>query len=124
MLACPAQPRIFLTSRFNWNATTIGIQTVREGSQEKASNNRRINCRCYRHSKHCGIENKKDLIQNLTRVHQEGLGSRPSEMAKSGSEIKIISFTDERMLIRHILEHLNLWQQRIPKGLPTCSKNP
>ncbi|MGK2945700.1 MAG: hypothetical protein ACSLFC_13270 [Desulfuromonadales bacterium] len=32
--------------------------------------------------------------------------------------MKIISFIDERLLIRRILEHLGLWQERIPKGLP------
>lgn len=32
--------------------------------------------------------------------------------------MKIISFIDERMLIRRILDHLGLWQERISKGLP------
>lgn len=32
--------------------------------------------------------------------------------------MKIISFIAERLLIQHILKHLNLWQERIPKGLP------
>ncbi len=32
--------------------------------------------------------------------------------------MKIISFIDEHLLIRRILDHLDLWQQRIPKGLP------
>lgn len=32
--------------------------------------------------------------------------------------MKIISFIDEPLLIRRILEHLGLWQARIPKGLP------
>jgi hypothetical protein len=35
-----------------------------------------------------------------------------------GSEMKIISFIDERLLVRHILEHLNLRQERMHKGLP------
>ncbi len=42
----------------------------------------------------------------------------PLKCPKCGSEMKIISFIDERLLVRHILEHLNLWQERIPKGLP------
>ncbi len=42
----------------------------------------------------------------------------PLECPKCGSETKIISFIDERLLIQHILKHLNLWQERIPKGLP------
>jgi len=41
----------------------------------------------------------------------------PLECPKCGAEMKIISFIDERLLIRRILEHLDLWQQRIPKGL-------
>ena len=32
--------------------------------------------------------------------------------------MKIISFIDERLLIRRILDHLGLWQERIPQGLP------
>jgi len=32
--------------------------------------------------------------------------------------MKIVGFIDERLLIRRILDHLDLWQQRIPKGLP------
>ena len=32
--------------------------------------------------------------------------------------MKIISFIDERLLVRRILEHLGLWQKRIPRGLP------
>ena len=32
--------------------------------------------------------------------------------------MKIISFINERLLIQHILKYLNLWQERIPKGLP------
>lgn len=32
--------------------------------------------------------------------------------------MKIISFIDEPLLIRRILEHLNLSQECIPKGLP------
>jgi hypothetical protein len=32
--------------------------------------------------------------------------------------MKIISFVDERILVRQILKHLNLWQESLPKGLP------
>jgi len=32
--------------------------------------------------------------------------------------MKIISFIDERLLIRRILEHLGLRQESIPNGLP------
>ena len=32
--------------------------------------------------------------------------------------MKFISYIDESLLIRRIREHLNLWQERIPKGLP------
>jgi len=32
--------------------------------------------------------------------------------------MKIISFIDEQLLIQYILKHLNLWQERVPKGLP------
>ncbi|PLX72800.1 MAG: hypothetical protein C0614_13535 [Desulfuromonas sp.] len=32
--------------------------------------------------------------------------------------MKIVSFIDESLLIRCILEYLNLWQERIPRGLP------
>jgi transposase len=42
----------------------------------------------------------------------------PLECPHCGAEMKIISFIDEPILIRRILEHLNLWPQRIPKGLP------
>ena len=42
----------------------------------------------------------------------------PLEFPRCGSEMKIISFIDERLLIQHILKYLNLWQERIPKGLP------
>ena len=37
---------------------------------------------------------------------------------KCGSEMKTISFIAEPLLIRRILEHLDLWHERIPKGLP------
>ena len=42
----------------------------------------------------------------------------PLACPKCGGEMKIISFIDEPLLIRRILEHLGLWQARIPKGLP------
>lgn len=42
----------------------------------------------------------------------------PLECPKCGDEMKITSFIDEPTLIRHILEHLGLWRERIPKGLP------
>ncbi|MBW2690113.1 MAG: hypothetical protein JRC99_09310 [Deltaproteobacteria bacterium] len=42
----------------------------------------------------------------------------PLECPKCGSEMKIVSFIDEHLLICHILKHLNLWQERIPKGQP------
>lgn len=42
----------------------------------------------------------------------------PLECPNCGGEMKIISFIDESLLIRRILEHLNLWQERIPNGLP------
>lgn len=42
----------------------------------------------------------------------------PLECPKCGSEMKIISFIDEQLLIQHILKHLNLWQERITRGLP------
>jgi hypothetical protein len=42
----------------------------------------------------------------------------PLECPKCGSEMKIISFIDEHLLIHRILDHLGLWQVRIPKGLP------
>ncbi|MBW2690111.1 MAG: hypothetical protein JRC99_09300 [Deltaproteobacteria bacterium] len=29
-----------------------------------------------------------------------------------------LTFIDERLLIRHILKYLNLWQERIPKDSP------
>ena len=32
--------------------------------------------------------------------------------------MKIISFIDQPQLIRNLLEHLDLWQERIPRGLP------
>ena len=32
--------------------------------------------------------------------------------------MKIISFIDERMLIGQNLNHLNLWQESLPTGLP------
>ena len=32
--------------------------------------------------------------------------------------MKIIRFIDESLLLHRILEYLNLWQERIPKGLP------
>lgn len=43
----------------------------------------------------------------------------PLECPKCGSEMKIIGFIDERLLVRHILEHLKLWQERMSKGLPS-----
>jgi transposase len=42
----------------------------------------------------------------------------PMACPKCGGEMKIISFIDEPLLIRCILEHLDLWRERIPKGLP------
>jgi hypothetical protein len=42
----------------------------------------------------------------------------PLACPQCGGEMKIISFIDEPMLICRILEHLKLWQERIPKGLP------
>jgi hypothetical protein len=38
----------------------------------------------------------------------------PSYITSDAIEVLI----DEPLLIRRILEHLNLWQERIPKGLP------
>ena len=59
-------------------------------------------------------------------MHQESLGSRPAGMPQLRWGVKIISFIDDAgsvknldaQLIRRILEHLNLWKERIPKGLP------
>jgi hypothetical protein len=42
----------------------------------------------------------------------------PLECPHCGGEMKIVSFIDKSLLIRRILEHLNLWQVRIPRGLP------
>lgn len=36
--------------------------------------------------------------------------------------MKIVSFIDEPQLIRRILEHLDLWCGRVPKGLPPPSE--
>ena len=42
----------------------------------------------------------------------------PLECPYCGAEMKIVSFIDESLLIRRILEHLGLWRQCIPEGLP------
>ena len=42
----------------------------------------------------------------------------PLECPNCGGEMKIISFIDESLQVHRILEHLNLWQDRITKGLP------
>jgi hypothetical protein len=42
----------------------------------------------------------------------------PLDCPKCGGEMKIISFIDEPLLIHRILEHLCLWHESLPKGLP------
>ncbi|MBE0575555.1 MAG: transposase [Desulfuromonadales bacterium] len=42
----------------------------------------------------------------------------PLACPKCGGEMKLVSFIDEPLLVRRILEHLDLWQECLPKGLP------
>ncbi len=46
----------------------------------------------------------------------------PLECSKCGAEMKIISFINESLLIRCILDYLGLWQEIIPKGLAPHSR--
>lgn len=46
----------------------------------------------------------------------------PLACPECGGEMKIVSFIDEPQLIRRILEHLDLWCGRVPKGLPPPSE--
>lgn len=41
----------------------------------------------------------------------------PLECPKCDGETKIVRFIDKPSVIRHILEHLGLWREEMPKGL-------
>jgi hypothetical protein len=73
----------------------------------------RNDSRSHRSSHHHRAIDKEDSLQNRVRVIKKVWEVDPLEWPKCGKEMKIISFIDNRLLIRRILEHLDLWPPRL-----------